>query len=324
MNGLRRKLLLLAMAAALPDARAQEPAWPARPVRLIVPGGPGGVVDLRARWLADRLAPALGQPLIVDNHPGAGGIIGTEMAARSAPDGYTLVIVHQGTMAINPYLYGHLGYDPIADFAPVTRVGFGPLMLAVNPGLPVQSVADLVRLAKSRPGQLSYGSPGIGTPPHLAGELFKRMAGIEVTHVPYKGGGQAVTDLMAGHIAFSIEGLTVQLPQVKAGKLRALGVTGAQRLTSLPDIPTIAEAAVPGYEYIGWVGLAAPAATPKPVIAKLYREAAKVLNSAEGREWFASFGAEPGGEPPEVFAAFIRAEYAKWGKVMHDAGITLK
>ena len=323
MDTLRRKLLLTTIAAvAVPvAARAQDARWPSRPVHLVVTGSAGGVTDVRARWLAERLAPALGQPVVVDNKPGAGGSVGMVEVARSAPDGYTVVVVHQGSMAINPHLYARLGYDPLADFAPITRLGMGPLLLAVHPDVPAKSVAELVQLGKSKPGTLKFGSPGIGTPPHMASELFIRMAGIEATHVPYKGGGEAVRDLIAGHLSFSIEGMPVQLPQVKAGRLRALAVTAAQRMPALPDLPTIAEAGVPGYEYIGWAGLAVPAATPKPIIARLYHEIAKVYASDEAREWFASLSADAGGFPPDEFAAFIRAEHAKWGKLIQDAGI---
>ena len=300
---------------------AQEPPWPAKPIQLIVPGGAGGVVDIRGRWLAERLAPALGQPVIVENKLGAGGNIGMGMAARSKPDGYTLVIIHQGTMTINPHLYSRLGYDPLTDFIPITRVGLGSLLLAVNPKVPATTVDELVQLAKANPGKLTFSSPGVGTPPHLAGELFKRVTAIDVAHVAYKGGGQAVADLIGGHITFTIEGLTVLLPQVKAGKLRALGVTGPRRVASLPEIPTIAEAGIAGYEFQGWVGVAAPAGTPKPIIARLYREMSTVLGTQEARDYFGEFGAVPGADPPDVFAAAIRAEHAQWGTVIREAGI---
>jgi len=318
-------LLAFSLVAVLPlSATAAEASWPTKPIHLIVPGGVGGVTDIRARWLAEHLAPVLGQSIIVENKPGAGGNIGTEIGARSAPDGYTLIIIHQGTMTINPHVYSHLGYDPIADFAPITHLGVGPLLLAVNPDVPATTVGELVQLAKAKPGQLNFGSPGTGTPPHLAAELFKRAAGIDTVHVPYKGGGQAVSDLIAGHISYSIEGLTVQLPYVKAGRLRPLAVTGSRRVASLPDIPTMAEAGVPGYEFQGWVGIAAPAATPKPIVARLYREISAILATAEAREWFAAFGADPGADPPDVFAASIRAEHAKWGRVIREAGIKLE
>ena len=321
----RIALLVSAFAVAIhPSAFADDAAWPVRPVRIIVPGGAGGVTDIRARWLADRLMPALGQSVFVENKPGAGGNIGTEMGARSAPDGYTLTIVHQGTMTINPYLYSRLGYDPLADFTPITHLGVGPLLLAVNPEVAATTVAELVQLAKAKPGQLNFGSPGIGTPPHLAGELFKRVAGIDVVHVPYNGGGQSATGLISGQVSFMIEGLSVELPLVQAGRLRPLAVTGPRRVASLPDVPTMAEAGLPAYEFVGWVGIAAPAATPKPIIDRLYREISRVLATAEARDWFGAVGLEPLADTPEAFAAAIRAEHAKWGKVIREAGIRIE
>lgn len=304
---------------------ADDSAWPARhPIHIIVPGGPGGVIDIRARWLADRLAFALGQSVIVENKAGAGGNIGTSAGAHSAPDGYTLTIIHTGTMTVNPHLYSRPGYDPLADFTPVTHLGVAPLLLAVHPDVPVNTVAELVQLARKKPGTLSFGSPGIGTPPYLAGELFKRIAGIDTVHVAYKGGGQAVSDLVAGHITYSIEGLTVQLPQVKAGLLRPLAVTGTRRVPSLPNVPTMAEAGVPGYEFEGWVGLAVPAATPKQIVERLFREMYGILTTPEAIEWFAEAGATPGADAPDVFAASIRAEHAKWGQLIREGGIKLE
>ena len=247
-----------------------------------------------------------------------------EAGARSAPDGYTLTIIHQGVMTVNPHLYSRPGYDPLADFAPITYLGVGPLLLAVHPDVRAGTVAELVQLAKARPGQLNFGSPGIGTPPHLAGELFKRTAGIDTVHVPYKGGGQAVSDLIAGHLSYSIEGLTVQLPQVKAGRLRPLAVTGPQRVASLPDVPTMAEAGLPGAEFQGWVGIAVPGATPKAIVARLYRDIGAILATPQARAWFGEVGAEARADPPEVVAAAIRAEHAKWGKVIRDAGIKIE
>ena len=321
----RMALLACSLIAAPQISAASDAApWPTKPIHIIVPGGVGGVTDIRARWLADHLAPALNQSVIVENKPGTGGNIGMEMGARSAPDGYTLIIIHQGTMTFNPYLYRRLGYDPIADFAPITRIGMGPLLLAVHPDVPATTVVELVKLAKAKPGQLSFGSPGIGTPPHMAGALFKQMTGIDTVHVPYQGGGKAVSDLIGGHITYSIEGLTVQLPFVKAGRRRAGAVTGPQRVASLPDVPTMAEAGVPGYEFQGWVGIAAPAATPKPIIARLYREISAIYATAEAREWFADVGADPGADPPDVFAASIRAEHAKWGRIIREQGITIE
>jgi tripartite-type tricarboxylate transporter receptor subunit TctC len=325
MNNARRSLVKgLGLALFASPVMAVAPAWPGKPVRLIVPGGTGGVVDIRARWLAERLATKLAQPVIVENRPGAGGNIGTQSVAHSEADGRTLLFVHQGTMAINPHLYPHTGYDPLADFAPITRLGVGPLLLTVNRDVPVNSVAELVQLAKSRPGALNYGSPGIGTPPHMASELFKRAAGIQATNVPYKGGGALMTDLLAGHLTWSMDGMNTQLPYVKSGRLRALGVTGPRRLQALPDVPTIAQAGVADYEYLSWTGVSAPAATPKPVIAQLYEDISNISATAEAHAYFDSFGLDAGIESPDEFAAFIRAEYAKWGTVIRDAGIRLE
>jgi tripartite-type tricarboxylate transporter receptor subunit TctC len=205
--------------------------------------------------------------------------------------------------------------------SPITRFGHGALLLTVHPSVPVASVAELIQLAKAKPGALSYGSPGVGTPPHLAVELFKRAAGIDAIHVPYKSGGTLASDLLGGQITWSMDGVTAQLPHVRSGRLRALAVSGAQRVAVLPEVPTIAEAGLPGYEYAGWTGIAAPAATPKPVVARLHAEITKTMASAEGRDWFPSIGAEPGAMTPDEFAAFIRAEYTKWGTVIRETGI---
>ena len=325
MNIMRRTLVkALGLAPFAAGSALARGNWPDKPVRIVVAGGVGGVIDIRARWLAQQLMPELGQPVLVDNRPGAGGNIGTEGVAHSAPDGNTLLFVHQGTMAINPHLYPHTGYDPLADFAPITRVGVGPLLLTVRSDLPARSVADLVRLAKSTPGALNYGSPGIGTPPHLASELFKRAAGIEATHVPYRGGGALLADLLGGRLTWSMDGMNAQLPHVSSGRLRALGVSGPHRLQPLPNVPTIAEAGVTGYEYVSWSGVAAPTGTPRAVIEQLYADITTAISGPDARDYFASFGLDVGGEPPDQFAAFIRAEYAKWGAVIKDAGIRLE
>lgn len=296
-------------------------AYPSKPIRLITPNAPGAATDVRARWIAERLTPVLGQTIIVDNRAGAGGTIATEAAAKSSPDGYTIALVHQGTMAFAPYLYARAGYDPIADFAPVTRLTINPFLLAVNPQVPVNSVAELLRYAKGKPGQLNYGSPGSGTPPHMAGELFKSLAKIDVAHIPYKGGAAALMDLIGGRLAYTFENLALQLPQVSAGKIKAVAITSTRRLASLPDIPTVAESGLPGYEYSAWMGISAPAKTPTPVIARLNSEIVKILRTSEAREWLAAQGAEPGGDSPEAFAAFIKAELARWGPIIREAGI---
>jgi len=313
-------LLQAALLLAAAGAVAAQ-GYPARPLRLIAPAGPGSVSDTRARWIAEQLAARLGQPVVVDNKAGAGGSIGTEAAARSAPDGYTLVLAHQGTFAINPHVYDRVGYDPVKDFAPVSRIVVSALLLAVPPDSPVKSVAELLAMARQSPGKLTYGSSGIGTPPHLAAELFKRMAGIETVHVPYKSGAPALFDLMAGRLSYTFDGLSVQMPQVKAGKIRALGVSSSQRFASLPDIPTVGESGLAGFEYWSWQGICAPAGTPGQIVARLNQEIVRILGTPQARDWFAAQGGEPLAETPEQFGAFIAAEFARWGKVVREAGI---
>ena len=266
----------------------------------------------------------IGPAHCVENRTGAGGNVGTAAAARSAPDGYTLVIVHIGTMAINPHLYASPGYDPLTDFVPITRVGVGPLVLAVHKAVPANSVAELIALARAKPGELTYVTPGIGTPGHLASSMLLHLTGTKATHVPYKGGGQAVVDLVAGHVTWTIDSLTILKPFVDDGRLQPLAVTSAQRLKAMPDLPTMAEAGVPGYELTAWAGLAAPAGTPDPIIKQLYAAIARILASSEARQWFASFGVEPGGEPSDVFAALVRTEYARLGEVIRAAGIKVE
>jgi len=329
MRPTRRQILrltgsLCALAAPTALLNAQGIGWPNKPIRIIVPGGPGGVTDIRARWLGERLGPALGQLIVVENRSGAGGNLGTAAAAHSAPDGYTLVIVHIGTMAINPHLYASPGYDPLTDLVPITRLGAGPQVLVVHRGVPAASVAELLSLARAKPDELSFVSPGIGTPGHLASSMLLHLTGTKATHIPYKGGGQAVVDLVAGHVTWTIEGLTVLKPFIEDGRLRPLAVTSAQRVKSMPDLPTMAEAGVPGYDFTAWAGLAAPAGTPDPIIKKLYGEIARILATPEAREWFESFGVEPGGEPPDVFAALVRTEYSKMGDVIRATGIKIE
>jgi tripartite-type tricarboxylate transporter receptor subunit TctC len=298
---------------------APEAAWPQKAVHILVPAGTGGVADVRARFIAAKLQEDIGQPVVVENRAGAAGNIGTELGARSAPDGYTLVIVHQGTMVVNPQVYAKLAYDPLRDFMPLTRLGHGPLMLVVNPALPVHSVQDLVSLARTR--RLSFGSPGVGTPPHLAVELLKRETGLEATHVPYRGGGQAASDLIAGHVDFEIEGLTVVMPHVKAGRLRAIAITSASRNAACPDVPTIREQGLPDYEYSGWIGIAVPAGTPEAIVRKVHDALARVMQTPAAREWFGAAAADPTPDTPQQFAAVIRSESDKLGKVIRDAGI---
>jgi tripartite-type tricarboxylate transporter receptor subunit TctC len=320
MNFTRRQAASMAALTVLwPRAHAQA-TWPIKPLR-IVTGGVGGVTDIRARWLADRLSAALAQPVVVENNAAGAGNVGAQQVARATPDGYTLLLIHQGTAAVNPHLFLQAGYNPLTDFAPLTRFGHGSLLLVVHPGVQAASVGELIALAKAKPGALNYGTPGNGTPPHLAAELFKRAAGIEATHVPFKGGGAMMQAILGGHVQYCIEGLTAALPQVRAGHLRALGVTGAQRAPSLPDVPTIAEAGVPGYQFTGWTGIVAPAATPRAIVERLHGEIAKIAASDEAKQWFANSGSEADILSPQEFADFIRSEHAKLGKLIRDAGV---
>jgi tripartite-type tricarboxylate transporter receptor subunit TctC len=309
--------LLVFGAASAVDAQS----YPNGPVRIIAPSPPGSPRDIRARWVADRLASALGQPIIVENKAGAGGNIGMEAAAKSPPDGQTLVIVDLGTMAQNPHLYARTGYDPLADFIPVTRLVNGPLMMAVHPDVPARSVGELIGLARAKPGSLSYGSSGIGTPPHLAGELFKRMAGIDVVHVPYKGAAPALADLLGGRIAYTIDSLAMDMPAVRTGKLRALAVTGSSRAEIAPDVPTLREAGLGGYEYSSWMGIAVPAGTPRSIVDRLNTELVRALRQPEAKAWFREQGGEVIGDDPEDFARVVRADYVRWRVIIHEAGI---
>lgn len=321
MNLQRRQLLSLAVAGGLACVRpARSAQWPSRPMRLIA-GGAGSVTDIRARWLAERLGPALGQPVLVENNATAGGSVAAEQVARAAPDGHTLLLTHQGIAAINPHLYARLGYDALADFAPVARFGIGQQALVVPAASPLGSVAELLAHARARPGAMNYGSNGNGTPPHLAAEQLKRLAGIDVVHVPFKGGGALLTALLGSQVDWAIEGLTPLLPHVKAGSLRALAVSGTQRVPAWPEVPTLAEAGVPGYEYIAWTGIAVPAATPQAVVERLNHEINRVATSDEGRRFFAQAGADAGELSPAEFAGFVRAEHARFGRLIREAGL---
>ena len=273
-----------------------------------------------ARIVGQHLGTATGQQVVIDNRPGAGGNVGAEVAAKATPDGYTM-LMGAVALVVSPYLYAKLPFDPLTDLVPVTQVNSAPLMLVVHPSLPVKSVAELIAYAKARPGQLNYGSGGVGATPFLATELFKSMAGIDVTHVPYRGGAPALADLVAGQLSFMIENVPGTLPLVRDGKLRALAITSRQRLALVPDLPTMEEAGVPGYEMIGWNGIFVPKATPPEIVTRLNAELVKVLRSADVGEQLAKLGAVPVGDSPEQFGAFVKAESARWGKIIKDLGI---
>ena len=317
-----RILVLLALALIVAAAVAQGTAYPAKPVRIVVPSSPGGGTDILARVLAQKLSESQGQQFVVENRPGAGQVIGIEAVARSAPDGYTLLMA-ASAIVINEVLYAKPPYDTLRDFVPVTLGASLPNILVVHPALPVKSVRELIALAKARPGQLNYSSAGSGTSPHLSMELFRLMAGITLTHVPYKGTGPATVDLVAGQVQLSMPNVLTALPQIKGGKLRGLGVTSAKRATGLPDIPAIAET-LPGYEAIQWYGLLAPAGTPREIVNKVQAETARILVLPEVKARLAADGADAVGNRPEECAAYIRTEIAKWGKVVKAGGIKLE
>jgi tripartite-type tricarboxylate transporter receptor subunit TctC len=308
-------LLLFAAAAAL-----AQTDYPSRPVRIIVPSPPSGGTDIVARVLAAHFSNAFGQQFFVENKPGAGNVIGIEAAARAAPDGYTL-LVSASTIALNSVLYKKVPYDPLRDFAPITLAATAPNILVVNPKLPIKSVADLIAAATAKPGALSYGTPGIGTSPHLCMELFKSMAGIDMQHVPYKGTSAAVMDVIGGQIEVAFATALTAKPLIDAGRLRALAVSGPRRVAALPDVPPVAEAGVPGYEAMQWYGLLAPAGTPAPIIARVHSEAMVALRSPEMKARLAADGAEPLGTTPAEFGAYIKRELEKWSRVRDTAHI---
>jgi tripartite-type tricarboxylate transporter receptor subunit TctC len=288
-----------------------------------VPSTPAGVLDNVARTLALRLAEQLGQPIVIDNKGGAGGNIGAEAAARSAPDGYTLFIGFNATHGANPALFGKLSYDPIKDFAPISLLAAVPNIISVHPSVPVNTLTELVAMAKAKPGQLSYASSGNGTSTHLAAEMFKGVAGVDIAHIPYKGSAPAVADVIAGQVPVIVDSVASSTAQIKAGKLKALATTGPRRLSVLPDLPTVAESGYPGYQSTAWLGLLAPAGTPKAIIDQLNAQVLKVMALPETRERMAAFGAEITTSTPEQFAAHIRSEIANLGKVVRDASIKL-
>ena len=303
-------------------AQAQAPEWPSRPVRFIVPYPPGGPTDIMGRIIAQAVQGPLGQPFVVENRAGANGLIGSEQAARAAPDGSTF-LVNASAHVIVPHLTPNMPIDVLADFAPVTNIAAVPLWLVVNPTLPVRSVAEFIAYARANPGRIAYASSSQGGAPHLAGELFKLMTGTDLVHVPYRGSGPAGQDLIAGTVQAMFDSVPASAGAVRDGRLRALGVTTRNRIAPFPDLPTIDEAGVPGYEISTWYGIWAPARTPPAIIARLQQAVASAARNPETRARFDALGAEPVADSPEDYARFVRAEFDRWGKLVRDARIKL-
>jgi len=323
----RKAAQMLAATAALvalssaSQVGAQAENYPARPIRFVVANSPGGGLDITARAIGPKLASALGQQFIIDNRAGAAGSLAAEIVAKSVPDGYTLLMGSIGNMAVNPHLYKGLGYQPINDLAPVTYAVSGSNVLVVNPSVPAKTVRELIDLARAQPGKLSYGSSGAGNAGHLAGELFKSMAKLDIVHIPYKGGAPAMIDLIAGQVQLVFSSAPTAIPQVKAGKIRGLAVTTLKRSALLPELPTIAESGLPGFEADNWYGVAVAAKTPRAIVNRLNAELVRALNMPDVKQLLFSQGLEVSTGTPEAFGAYMKSEYEKWGKVIRDAGV---
>lgn len=316
-----RVLALTVLGSIAVDASAQAQNYPSKPIRILAPFPAGSGVDVVARTISAPLAAAWGQPVVVDNRPGANGLIACEMAAKAIPDGYTLLLGNASTLAIAPSLYKQATYDPVKDYAPVTRIAGSANILVVHPSVPAKTVQQLIALAQAKPGSLNYASAGAGNSTHLSAELFRLMTNTNLVHVPYKGTPQLITDLLSGQVQLSFTSLVSAIPHIRTGKLVALGVTGPQRAASLPDVPTISEAGVKGYEVTVWQGVVAPAKTPQAIIDKLNREIVRILQAGETRDRLAVQGLESAANTPEQFRAYIAAEVAKWANVIRHAGI---
>jgi tripartite-type tricarboxylate transporter receptor subunit TctC len=308
----------------MPAAAVYAQKFPSKPIRIIVAYTPAGTTDILARAVGQKMSETWGQPVIVDNRPGANGNIGTEVAARAVPDGHSLVMATAGTHGINVSLYRKLNWHPVNDFVPVSLTAMVPNIMVVNNSLPVKNVREFIAHVKANPGKLSYGSPGNGSTAHLSMELFKTMTGSNIVHIPYKGSAGVLADVMGGQIAVTIDNMPPYVPQVRAGKIRALAVSTAKRSSALPDLPTIAEAGVQGYEAGAWFGLLAPAGTPKAIVAQLSAESARILKLPDVSKRISELGAEPVGSTPEQFAELIKTEIAKWAKVIKDANVELQ
>jgi tripartite-type tricarboxylate transporter receptor subunit TctC len=321
MKLLKRLFVPALLAAAALTGPAQAETYPARPIKIIVPYTPGGFNDTLARTVGAKLQEKWGQAVTVDNRPGGGTVIGTDAAAKAPPDGYTLFVT-PFAFAVNQSIFKKLPYDPQKDFAPITLAATTPNLLVVSPSLGVNSVKELMALAKSKPGDISYASTGIGSSNHLSMEKFKQMAGVDITHIPYKGSGPAVTDMLGGQLGLMFDNIPNVIQHIKAGKLKALAVTSATRSPHVPDLPTVSEAGVPGYEVDVWFGFAAPAGTPQPTIDKLNMEIVNILKLPEVKEKFSAQGVDVVGSTPQQFAAHLKDQSAKWAKVVKDAGVT--
>jgi tripartite-type tricarboxylate transporter receptor subunit TctC len=318
-----RLLAALLFAAAAP-AWGQTPAYPTKAVRIVVGFAPGGSTDITARIVAQKLTDLWGQTVVVDNRPGASGMIAAELTAKAAPDGYTLLASPQTSTAVAPSLYPKIAYDPLRDFAPITVVASSPQLLVVHPSLPAKSFKEFVALAKSRPGQLSYGSGGIGSTPHLGGELLSSTVGIKMVHVPYKGENPALADVIGGQLPLMFSNLPVALPYTRSGRLRGLAVTSLQRSPLAPETPTVAESGLPGFETATWTGLYAPAALPRELVLRINGDVIRLLSSAEVKERLAAQGLDLVGNTPEQHAAYLKSETIKWAKVIKDAGVRVE
>ncbi len=314
------KLLVLLCSLLLPGSLAAQDPWPSKPLRMILPFPPGGGTDILGRLIGDRLAASLGQPVVTENRGGAGGNVGAEAAARSAPDGYTIVLVAP-SLAISPTLYSKLNYDPVKDFAPVGLVASVPNVMVTHPSVPAQNLREFLELARAKPGGMNFGSGGSGTSNHLAGELLNLAAGIKLVHIPYKGVNLAMQGVLAGEVQLVFIGVPVPAPHIKAGRLRALAVLARERSPLLPEVPTAAEAGLPDFDVTTWYAILAPAGTPRPIIARLNAELVKMMQSPEMKERLAGMGTEPMTSTPEECAAYIRREIAKWGDVVRKAGL---
>jgi tripartite-type tricarboxylate transporter receptor subunit TctC len=314
-----RMAKLMSVLAALAGFNAQAQVFPAKPVRFVVPFATGGASDIVGRVVGLKLGEMWGQTVVIDNRAGGSGMIGTELVARAAPDGYVLLVV-EPTFAITPSLFSKAPFDVQKDFAPIVQIGQAPQVLVVHPSVPAKTVKELIALAKAKPGQLNFASPGTGTTGHLGLELFKMMAKVDMVHIPYKGAGPAVADLLGGQVSVAVVSVSSAQTNIKAGRLRALGVTSARRFSGAPDIPTIAEAALPGFDTLQWWGLVAPRGTPAEVVNKIAADVGRLTASPEMTERMLALGAEPVASSPERFAAFIRDEIDKWGKLVRASG----